>query len=262
MQRQRLAVATGNFSQPLKASLVTASQMKAQGVQLDARSEVSPTSFSDTGKREFLNLLKELNLSVASLSFPTRRNFYDQDQLEARVTATKAAMQLARNLQSGILTIRIGTLPEDLESLEAILLRDVLNDLARHGNHVGATISITPSRDSPQKMKTFLSSITEGPLGIDFDPATFVMGGTSPVSALRELHNYVCHYRIRDGIKDMDGIGKEVPVGRGEVDWNEFLPLIDETAYQGWLTIDRTQGEDKITDSANTIQFLKQTMML
>ena len=254
----RIAVATCCFAQPLKPSLHTAAGIGAEAVQLDARNELKPAELSDTGRRQLLHDLNEIGLSVASLSFPTRRAFFDSEQLEARVAAAKTAMQFAYQLEARIVTARIGRIPEDPDSAQFQLLCDVLNDLARHGNHVGATFSITPSRDSARSLAQMIERVTEGPIGINFDPATFVIAGDHPTEALQTLHESVTHVQIRDAIQDLDGSGLEVPVGRGEVPWDEFLALIDEIGYQGWLTIDRTQGDDKRNDAARAVQFLRQ----
>jgi sugar phosphate isomerase/epimerase len=257
MPRHRLAVATAPFSQPLRQSIQTASRIGAQGIHLNARNEVRPTDLSDTGLRQFLHELTEDGLSVASLSFPTRRSFYDQDQLEARVSAAKIAMDFARSLNANVLTLRVGTIPSETDSNEYRLLIDVLNELARHGNHVGTTISITPTREKPDQLIQLVSAVIEGPCNVDFDPARFAMAGINASDAFRELHRQIGHIRIRDGVRDIDGSGQEVPVGRGDVDWDELLAMIDESSYRGWLTVERTTGEDRILDAHHALQFVQ-----
>ncbi len=46
-------------------------------------------------------------------------------------------------------------------------------------------------------------------------------------------------------------------MGRGDVPWDEILALLQETRYGGWLTVDRTQGEDRAGDAGRAIQFLQ-----
>src|SRR5579872_1333922 len=104
----RIAVATRCFGLPLKQSLRAAAACGAKGVQLDARDELKAIELTDTGRRQFLHAVEELGLSVASLVFPTRRSFFDEDQLDARVAAAKRAMEQARQLRAAALTVRIG----------------------------------------------------------------------------------------------------------------------------------------------------------
>ncbi len=253
----RMAVATRALQEPLKRAVQTAAEMGAQGVQFDVRNEVRPGELTETGRRQLLHYLDELNLSVASAVFPTRRAFYDQEELEARIAGARQAMEFAFQLKSNVLTLRIGRIPEDADSAEYEILRNVLNDLARHGNRVGVTLAVTPTRDEPARLLEFLKQITQGPVGMNYDPANFVMAGYHPARALETLADYLVHILVRDGVRDIDGGGLEVPVGRGEVEWEEVLALLDEAGYQNWLTLDRTQGDDHAGDIRRAMQYLR-----
>ena len=94
-----------------------------------------------------------------------------------------------------------------------------------------------------------LKSVTTGPIGVNFDPAATVMSGASPSEAFAVLREFVAHVLVRDAIWGADGEGNEVPVGRGEVPWDELLFLLRESDFGGWLTVDRTQGEDRAGDA-------------
>lgn len=261
MQKLRVAVATGSFGQPIRQALQTAADMGAEGVLIDARSELKPTELSATGRREFLHQLSEIGLQVAALGFSARRSYYDPDQLDGRLAATRAAMEFAYELKARVLVIRAGRVPDDDGSRENQLLAEVLNDLARHGNRVGVTVAITPSRDDPARLAQLLGRVTDGPIGVNFDPAAFLMAGHNPSGAFRTLHGHVVHVTVRDALRDMDGGGREVAIGRGEVDWDEFAALLDEADYRGWLTVERTGGEDKVRDTARAVQYLRQLRM-
>jgi sugar phosphate isomerase/epimerase len=257
----RISLATRCLNLPLRESLRAAASLGAQGVQLDAREELRPAELSDTARRQLLHSLDELGLSLASLAFPVRRSFYDEEQLDGRIAAVKRALDHAWHLKARVVTARIGKIPDDRESKAYRVLFDVLSDLARHGNQVGATLAITPSRDSPQELAALLASIKSGPLGIDFDPAVCVMSGHNPAEAFRWLHQHVVHFTARDAIRDIDAGGIETALGRGEVEWVELIPLLDEAQYVGWVTVNRTQGEDRAGDVARAVQYLKNVLL-
>lgn len=257
----RIAAAAHCFSQPLRHLLHSAQQAGLQGLQFDVRNELKPSEMTATGRRQFLHQLNELGLSVSSLSFPARRSFYNPDHLDARISALKTAMEFAWELKALTVTSRIGKIPLDKESTEYVLLVEVLNDLARHANRIGTVLAITPTNDSADALAELLATVTEGPIGVNFDPASFVMSGRHAVDAFRTLHSGVNHVTIRDGLQEVDGGGVEVPVGRGEVEWDELLALLDEAPYRGWLTIDRTSGEDQLGDVVRAAQYLRRVAM-
>jgi sugar phosphate isomerase/epimerase len=244
---------------PLKDSIRAAASLAVQGVQFDAREELKPGELTETGRRQLLHTLEQQGISVASLAFPTRRSFYDDDQLDARVGAAKRAMELAWQLRARVVTARVGKIP-DKESKSYRVLQAVLEDLARHGNQIGATLAITPTHDTPQALAELIDSVKTGPLGIDFDTAVFVMSGHNPAQALRTLHAATIHFTARDAIRDIDAGGLETAVGRGEVDWVELLPFLDEIGYAGWVTVSRTQGDDRAGDAARAVKYLRNVL--
>lgn len=256
-----LALASRCLNLPLREAVKRAAEFGAGGVQFDAREELKPGDLTETGRRQFLHGLDELGLKVASLMFPTRRTFYDEELLDARVAGAKAAMDFAWELRAKVLTARVGRIPAEKDSQDYVLLREVLSDLAQYGNHVGVTFTMTPMGDSPQVIGELIGAVKTGPLGVDFDPAAFVMGGQNPVDAFRVLHGSILHVQGRDAIRDIDAGGQEVELGRGEVDWIELLPLLDEIAYGGWVTVNRTSGSDRAGDAARAIRYLKNVGM-
>jgi sugar phosphate isomerase/epimerase len=255
MQNLRIAVTTASFRQPIRAAIDTAARCGARGVQLDARYELQPGELGQTGRRQLLYELRERELQVASLTFPLRRSLIDPERIDERIAAVRKAMELASQLQVRVLTCAVGRVP-DAESDEYRQLRTVLTDLARYGNHIGTTLSLTPAGDAPERLLFLLGDIKDGPLGVDFDPAACILARQEPAAILRELHAFVTHIQVRDALRNMDGIGREAAVGRGEVDWERVLALVDEMNYRGWLTVRRTEGDDPAGDCTRAVAFL------
>lgn len=252
-----LAVATRAFAQPLRLAIRHAAECGAAGVQFDLRDELTADSLTDTGRRQFLHALTESGLRIAPAYFPTRRALYAVEQLDARVSALRGAMTFASQLKTQVLTLRLGPLPTADDSPEQKTLVEVLNDLARHGNHVGVTLALAPAGESPEAWMKLLGTVTTGPVGLDFDPSSFVCSGQKVGAAFRTLHTHVVHVQARDGVRDLDGLGAETAVGRGQVDWSELLALLHEAGYRGWITAVRNQGGDRGGDVARAIEFLK-----
>lgn len=261
MMPLKLAVASHCLSQPVRKIIRAAVTIGAQGIQFDVRNELRPTDLSESGRRQLLHELEVEGVTIASLVLPTRRSFYDQEQLEDRVAAVKRAMEFAYQLRVPHVISRVGAIPADKESNEYKVLIDVLNDIARHGNRVGSTLLITPTRDAAADMKSLVDEIKEGLVGINFDPAIFAMNSRNSVEAFRLLHKHALHITARDGLRDIDGSGQETALGRGEVDWIEMLALLGEAEFHGWITVDRTSGNDKAGDVARAIQYLKNVGM-
>ena len=87
-----------------------------------------------------------------------------------------------------------------------------------------------------------------------------IVGGEITV-AKEKLPDIHFNQIVRDAIRDIDAGGLEVALGRGEVEWIEVLPLLDEIEYAGWVTVNRTQGNDLALDAARAVEYLKNVML-
>lgn len=257
MLSRHLAVSTAPLKLKVREAIDTVARLGARGIQFDAREELPAKEFGHTAKQELLHLLSERNLRVASLSFPLRRPLASPEHVDARIEAIRNAMTFTRELKANVLTLPLGGLPDDAKSAERNLLAELLRDLARHGNHVGVTLCLTLRGEQPVAVQQLLEQVTEGPIGIDLDPAGCVLAQAAPASVARDLHAFLQHVQIRDAVRLSAGFGREVPLGRGEVDWDEFAAVLHEVEYRGWLTVIRSEGDDRLGDVSRALTFLK-----
>ena len=257
--RLRLAYPTRLLEGTLREKLRQAATLRVSGVQIDLRSELRPGELSDTGRRQFHQLLTEQNLQLAPAVFLLRRSLIDAHGLEERVHAISTAMRFAAELKITTLLIRPGGLPAE-DSPEAVLLQEVVSDLARVGNHIGVTLALTNGREQPARVARLLQGVQTGPIGVNFDPAALVMSEQDPATALMLWHQWIKHVRVRDGLSESDGPGSEVAVGRGDVSWTDLFGGLAEVEFGGWLTPDRTSGESPRDDVAAAIRFVRNVL--
>lgn len=257
MPQFRLAVATRCLRQPLLAALKSAAELGVAGVQFDLRNEVVSSELTDTGRRQLRHRISELGLTVSGTTVSLSHPLTDETQLDRRVVAIRAAMTFSYLLGATTLCCKVGAVPADRSSKQRQLLVEVLNDLARHGNHVGTVLCVTPTDDSAEELVALVGEVKAGPVGIDFDPAHFAMTGRSSTEALRTLHAVVSHVQLRDGLRDFSGGGQETAVGQGTIDWPELFALLGEIDYRGWLTAVRTQGDDRGGDVARAVKYVR-----
>ncbi len=254
----RIAAQTACFAQSIKKALHTAARLECDGVQIDARQELRPTELSETGLRQLRKILNDLNLRVGSLAFPTRRGYANPDDLQQRLEATLAAMQLASKLQARILIINLGNLPNEESPVERATLVDALTSLASHGNRLGVCLAAQATATSPQALVEFVESLPEGTLALDLHPARLIAQGESPAEFVAEAGRHIAHVHATDGVHDLaSGHGVEVELGRGTADFPELLGMLEEFAYRDWLTIERRASRQPLKDIGNAVQYLR-----
>jgi len=261
MKPQRIAVSLTALNLPLRQALRRVEEMDADGVQFELGRHFTRDDMTESARRQLLHELDELGLGISSLVVPVSRPLADWDGLEARIDGLKQAMLLAFQLQAGVVAFRTGRIPADANSPEYETLCGLLNELARHANHVGALPSVSWAGEPTQAVVDLLANVKDGPLGVNFDPAAVIPSGRSPAAVYSELVDCVNHITIRDAVRDIDDAVVEVPVGRGEVPWDEFLALTVEADYRGWMTAARTQGDDKAGDVARAVKYVRTVLV-
>ena len=188
-----------------------------------------------------------------------RQAIYDPQWIEQRLEALRSAMTFCFQLGTDVLTVRPGRLPDpEQRPAEWQVLCEVLNDLARFGNHAGVTLCLSLSMEFPARVRQLLQAVIEGPLGINFDPLNVMVSENGLNEVVREFHAEIKHVRARDGIRNVDDEVEECPLGMGGVDWPLFLGLLHEADYRNWIVLDRTSGDDRIRDLSVGLSYLRE----
>ncbi len=253
----KIAAQTQCFAQSIKKALHTAAHLGCEGVQIDARSELQPTELSDTGLRQLRKILADLNLRVGSVAFPTRRGYSNPTDLQPRLEATRAAMQLASRLGARILIGNLGPLPADSEASERATLVDAIQSLAVHGDRLGVRL-VMQATSPAQLLVDFITSLPEGSLALDLHPARLIAQGESPTEFVTTAGQFIAHVHASDGVHDLaSGQGIEVELGRGTADFPELLGMLEEFGYRDWLTIERRNSRQPAEEIGNAVKFLR-----
>ncbi|MEZ6064692.1 MAG: sugar phosphate isomerase/epimerase family protein [Planctomycetaceae bacterium] len=261
MMRLKLAVPTAVFGGSIRRSIQSAAALQPDGLQFDLRSEISSDEFGETACRQFRHLLAEYGVQAGDARYTTQGTLVEAARLDARVSGIKQAMELARRIGSPALEVRLGQVPEDANSRESERLLDVLRDLMRHADRVGVMLALTTLGNTVAQMRSLLSTLGSGLVGVAFDPAGFVFAGESPEQALRGLNDCLASVQLRDGIRAADGAGVETAIGAGTIEWDRFLATVSDTAYQGWLTLRRSGGESPADDVSRGLRMIREVTM-
>jgi sugar phosphate isomerase/epimerase len=253
----KIGIQTRSFRQPLKQALRTASRLGADGVEIDARNELPPNELSATGLREFRKLLDDLSLRVSAVAFPTRRGYEVADDLERRITATQAAMRLARDLRADVVVNRIGQVPVDEKNPRSRCLIDALTALGTFGDHVGVRLAAQTGADSPQHLARLIDALPDHTMGVDLHPSGLILGGHSPGEAVEVLGPHVLHVHACDAVREPGQRGREVDLGRGVADIPDLHGRLTEFDYRGWVTIERRESAHPVADIENAVAYLR-----
>lgn len=258
MTKRNIGVSLCLFRLPLREALIQASRIGVRGVQILPHGELAPENLSQTGRRALRRLLEGLDLKVASVAFPSRKGYNVAERLEERIAATKRALLLSYQLGGGVVTNQIGPLAEDPEDAGRALQTDSLEEIGRYAAQVGAVFAITPGAEPPARLRAFLEGLGGAGLAVNYDPAAVILAGFDPIEGVRASGPWIGHTDARDAVAraSSDPTG-EVSLGRGSLDWAEYLGALEEFDYHGWFMIQPIQGDDPVGYAARSVKYLE-----
>ncbi len=257
MPALRIGLDLQTLQMPFREALHTAARLGVDAVVLDARQTIRPNEFTQTGVRELRKVLEDLHLRVAALSYRSRRGLVTMDELDHRVTGTKAAMDLAYRLGSDLVIGTLGPLPQP-ESEAWQVLTTVLDDLGSYSQRAGAVFAAQTGLDTGDAFARLLRSLPEGALGVDFNPGDLVIAGHNPREAVQALGSWILHVHATDAIAGFSqSRGRRVPLGQGAVDTPALLGALEEFGYRRYFTVQPNPGDEAVRHATTAVQYLR-----
>jgi L-ribulose-5-phosphate 3-epimerase len=263
MNHLKIGVRLESLGSSRLRALPEAQRLGVRGVQADATGDLSPHKLSQTGRNAFRRLLRSHGLELTGLGCPLQRGLDRAEDQQQRIDHIKAVLDLSAQLGSDIVLVQAGRIPENRDEPRALLLTEALQALGRHGDRVGAVLALDTGLESGAVLDAFLSRLSydTGSIKVNLDPANLVAHGFDPCESARALQGKIVHGRAKDARRgDAGRSAGDVPLGRGDVDWPHYLAVLEEIEYQGWLTVERNGGGNRVADVAADVGFLSRLM--
>lgn len=96
-------------------------------------------------------------------------------------------------------------------------------------------------QEPPIVLKRLIEDVKADNLGINYDPANLMMyGSANPVDGIKILGSYIRSVHAKDGSYPTDGyeLGKEYPIGEGEVDFPGVFNGLKALGYKGPISVE------------------------
>lgn len=277
----KIGVITDSFRLGLREGIKKAKDVGAEGIQLYAvRGEMAPENLSPTARRELLDFIKSHGLEVSALCGDLGgHGFTIHEDNPERIERSKRIMDLAKDLETNIVTTHIGVVPHDVNHDRYKIMQEACDILGEYGDDVGAYFAIETGPEIATTLKVFLDSLSSQGVRVNYDPANLVMvTGDDPVQGVYTLKDYIVHTHAKDGIQIQksnpeyiyrcfaDGMPEnfhvdeyflEKPLGLGNVQFDAYLKALRDIGYEGFLTIEREVGDNPEKDIREAVQFLQ-----
>ncbi len=274
-----IGVILESFCLPTDEAILAAAKLGANGIQMYATSgSHAPENLSAKDRKELLKKVKDHGMIFSALCGDLGIGFGNAERNPELIEKSKRILDLAKDLETDIVTTHIGVVPEDKSHPRYAIMQEACFALSEYAASIGSYFAVETGPERAIVLKDFLDTLSSGGVRVNLDPANLVMvTGDDPVNAVHILKDYIVHTHAKDGIKLLDGdpeylyqavhpvpeeyngkrFYQEMPLGEGNVPFVEYMQALEEIGYRGFLTIERETGEQPLKDIQTAFEFLK-----
>ncbi len=281
-----IGVMLDSFKLSTQKAIEKAAFLGAKGLQMYATSgEYSPEALTGSKRKELLDMVKSSGLIFSALCGDLGHGFGSKEKNPMLIEKSKRIMELAKDLETDIITTHIGVIPSDKKQERYKIMQEACHTLSRFADSAGGHFAVETGPEIAVTLKEFLDSLNSKGVAVNLDPANFVMvTGDDPAKAVYTLKDYIVHTHAKDGrrlrvmepeiiynVKDETAGAAaqyeflspdtnppfiELPMGEGDVNFKNYLEALDDIGYKGFLTIEREVGENPEEDITKAVIFL------
>jgi len=179
----------------------------------------------------------------------------------ARIAHIKKASDFAKQCGIQAVQTHCGFIPEnpnDPVYKETIV---AMKEVVGYCKNNGQNFRYETGQETPITLVRAIQDVGLDNQGVNFDLANLILyGKANPVDAIELLGPYVQGIHAKDGLfpTDPKNLGKEVPIGKGKVDFPRIIERLKQLNYQGAVTIEREiSGPQQVADVQEAKAYLE-----
>lgn len=187
-----------------------------------------------------------------SAAGPATCGLVPRDLRARRIGELKRGADTAKQIGAPAVVTHCGFIPENPgDPLYAETLNAVY-DVARHCQSLGLGFWFEAGQETPLTLLRAIEDLGLPNLGINLDTANLILYGRgNPVDALKVFGSHVRSLHLKDGLFPEHGnvLGREVPIGEGDVDFELVAKMLLRRKFTGDLIIEREiSGAQQLAD--------------
>ena len=277
-EQLKIAIMLGNLKLDYYEGLKVVAEMGVPGVHISVGGGIwAPENLDAQQRKDLVKHIKDMGLEISAVSaWGGGVDLGEEENWDENVAWGKRILDLAADLETGIWQGHCGIMPEHTTDPKWDRFLDGMQQLAEHGEKVGAKLAIETGPEPAFVLKRLLDAVGSDHLCINWDPANMILWPAKFASEAGEefdrlkwtekfqpnegalaLAEHIVHTHAKDALVLPDGKGQEVPLGEGWVDWPRYVGYLRESGYDGYFAIEREVGANPIEDIRKAVDFLR-----
>ncbi len=179
----------------------------------------------------------------------------------ARIAHIKKASDFAKQCGIQAVQTHCGFIPENpndpLYKATILAMREIVSYCKNNGQN----FRYETGQETPITLVRAIQDVGLDNQGVNFDLANLILyGKANPVDAIELLGPYVQGIHAKDGMWPTNPreLGKEVPIGKGKVDFPRIVERLRQLDYRGAVTIEREiSGPKQMADVQDAKAYLE-----
>jgi L-ribulose-5-phosphate 3-epimerase len=179
----------------------------------------------------------------------------------ARIAHIKKASDFAKQCGIQAVQTHCGFIPENPNDPVYKETIAAMKEVVGYCKNNGQNFRYETGQETPITLVRAMQDVGLDNQGVNFDLANLILyGKANPVDAIELLGPYVQGIHAKDGLfpTNPKELGKEVPIGKGKVDFPRIIERLKQLNYQGAVTIEREiSGPQQVADVREAKNYLE-----
>jgi sugar phosphate isomerase/epimerase len=179
----------------------------------------------------------------------------------ARVAHIKKASDFAKQCGIQAVQTHCGFIPENPNNPVYKETITVMKEVVGYCKNNSQNFRYETGQETPITLVRAMQDVGFDNQGVNFDLANLILyGKANPVDAIELLGPYVQGIHAKDGLfpTNPKELGREVPIGKGKVDFQRIIERLKQLNYQGAVTIEREiSGPQQVADVREAKNYLE-----
>jgi sugar phosphate isomerase/epimerase len=163
----------------------------------------------------------------------------------------QATAALGQALGLKLVTFHAGFLPHLKTDKHFTKMLRRLAEVADIFERAKIVLGLETGQETAPVLASLLNELNHPNVGVNFDPANMILYGKgNPIDALEMLGAWIRQVHMKDAVRanEPGTWGREVPAGKGEVDWPAFFGTLKNLKFTGPIVIEREAGTQRVED--------------
>jgi 3-oxoisoapionate decarboxylase len=211
---------------------------------------------NDEGITEALKLVRSFGLEYAS--FNSDGDFMVEKGVDEQIGICTRMMDRAVKFDPKVIIVFAGWQPRSDEKVYGQVSK-ALKEVARHAGKYNLPVALENHgglTTTAEQVNRILNEVKEPNIGVNYDPANFLMYGEDPFAALKKLTHPIVFTHFKS-VKLENGKKVYCRLQEGQIDYPPILKYLMKS-YKGFFGLEYEETADVFSGSKDDLNYLKE----